>query len=160
MKISLRLLIGVLLQLTVFGSKAQEKEIRTLPITKIAHVTILVKDYDEALKFYTQTLGFEKRSDVAFGTERWVTVSPSKENEMEFVFVQPSLQEDREMIGRQAGSRTFVVIHTSNCKQLIEHYRGLNVHITAEPVDAPWGTQAQIRDLYGNNFVLLEPRRK
>ena len=161
MKTMLSVMGLVVLQFFSGRADAQEMVTDSPPGFRIAHITLLIKDYDEALKFYTEILGFEKRDDIRFGgSERWVTVSPPGQNDVKFVFVQAVLKQDKDLVGKQAGSRTFAVINTSNCYEIIEHYRRSKVTITAEPAQVPWGTQAQFKDLYGNNFVVLEPKAK
>ncbi len=118
-------------------------------ISKLGHVTILVRDQDEALKFYTEKLGLEKRADVPFGPEmRWLTVAPKGQKEMEIVLQQPGGYHDEEtqksMLER-VGQSTAWVFETDDCQSA---YETLNSR----------GVQAIFKDLYGNQFVLLEPK--
>lgn len=129
------------------------------PKLQIAHVSILVNDYDEALKYYTEVLGFEKKADAKFGSERWVTVAPAGQKEVEFVFVKVN-EKDKDHVGKQAGSRTFIVLNTTDCKRVFEDYKARGVKVLKEPEEMPWGTQAQFYDIYGNRFALLELKQR
>ena len=75
---------------------------------KIGHVTLLVKDFDEAAKFYVEKLGFVKRQDTTFwGDMRWVTVSPKDQPDLELTFVLADTEEKRNALGKQAGDHVF-----------------------------------------------------
>jgi catechol 2,3-dioxygenase-like lactoylglutathione lyase family enzyme len=75
---------------------------------KIGHVTILVKDLDEALAFYVEKLGFQKKQDTKFwGDRRWVTVSPKDQLDLELTFVLAESDEMRAALGKQAGDHVF-----------------------------------------------------
>jgi len=129
------------------------------PKISISLFSLLVNDYDEAVKFYTEKLGFVKKSDIKFGAaERFVTIAPAGQKEVEFVLVQPILREDKELVGKQAGTRTLIVINTDDCRKVILQYKEKGVKIIVEPSEVPWGIQAQFLDLYGNLFVMLQPK--
>ena len=131
-------------------------------ITKLGHVTILVRDYDEALKFYTEVLGLEKRADVPFGPGmRWLTVAPQGQKEVEIVLHQPGGMHDEEtkktMLER-VGQGTAWVLETEDCQQTYQTLKSRGVKFISPPEDQPWGLQAIFEDLYGNQFVLLTPK--
>jgi uncharacterized glyoxalase superfamily protein PhnB len=130
-------------------------------IKQLSHVTLYVRDEDEALAFYTGPLGFEKRSDQTWGeSHRWVTVAPPGA-QTEIVLLRPdpiamgldAATRAESEIGRQ-GHCVFV------CEDLRTTFDELSrrgVHFTKEPEQQPWGgMMAQFRDLYGNIFVLVE----
>ncbi|HYF30996.1 MAG TPA: VOC family protein [Chitinophagaceae bacterium] len=146
----LLVLVSALVALSA-GGFAQDEHAKL----KIAHISILVNDYDEALKYYTEVLGFEKKADAKFGKERWVTVAPAGQKEIELVFVQAT-DKDKEQVGRQAGSRTFIVLNTNDCKNTFAMYKERGIKVLKEPTEVAWGVQAQFYDIYGNRFALLQ----
>ncbi|MBC7829493.1 MAG: VOC family protein [Chitinophagaceae bacterium] len=127
------------------------------PKLKVAHISILVHDYDQGLKYYTDVLGFEKKTDIKFGNERWITIAAPGEKGIEFVLVRAKDKEDSAIVGNQAGARTFAVLNTNDCKKVFADYKLKGIKVLTEPRETPWGVQAQFYDLYGNRFVLLEP---
>lgn len=129
-------------------------------ISKLAHVTVLVRDQDEALHFYTEVLGLEVRQDVPFGPGmRWLTVAPPGQKEPEIVLQQPGSYHDeattRQMLER-VGQGTAWVFNTDDCRLAYETLSSRGVKFTSPPEQQPWGLQAIFEDLYGNAFVLLE----
>jgi predicted enzyme related to lactoylglutathione lyase len=124
-----------------------------LMITSLNHVTVLVKDQDEALKFYTEKLGLEKRADEAFGEGmRWLTVAPTGQTNLEIV-LNPAFSPDAES---KIGKLTGWVFHTDDCRKEYETLQARGVTFTEAPTEQMWGIQAQFEDLYGNQFVLLQ----
>ncbi|UVI33080.1 VOC family protein [Paenibacillus spongiae] len=124
---------------------------------KIGFVTILVKDYDEAIQFYTEKLGFELLADNAFGHGmRWVAVAPSASNETAIVFVQADTSEKVARLGSQAANHVFLVIHTDDCRRDYDAMKARGVHFFGEPSDVPWGVEVVFEDLYGNRFDLVQ----
>jgi catechol 2,3-dioxygenase-like lactoylglutathione lyase family enzyme len=127
-------------------------------ITKIGHITILVRDQDEAILFYTNILGMEKRSDVAMENGfRWVTVAP-KDQKLEIVFVLADSPEELARVGNQAADHVFLVLHTDDCRKEAARLQALGVKFLSLPTNQMWGVEAVFQDLYGNVMDLLEPR--
>lgn len=132
-------------------------------IRQLGRVTILVRDQDEALAFYVEKLGLEKRADQTFGPGmRWLTVAPKGQKEVEIVLQKPmpALQGEagaRTMVGR-IGQGTTWVFFTDDCRAEYELLRSRGVHFSSPPKDQPYGLEALFEDLYGNNFSLLQPR--
>jgi len=124
---------------------------------KIGYVTILVKDYDEAIQFYTEKLGFELLADNSFGNGmRWVSIAPSSNNETSIVLVEANTSEKIERLGSQAANHVFLVIHTDDCRLDYEEMKSRGVHFFGEPNDVPWGVEVVFEDLYGNRFDLVQ----
>ncbi len=129
-------------------------------ITKLTHASILVRDQEEALNYYTETLGFEKRTDQPMGEgARWVTVGPKNHPDMEIV-LQPAgwgsagtVAERAAQIGKGPG----FVFATDDCRQTVAELKAKGVEFTTEPEAVPWGVQAVFTDLYGNTHVLVQP---
>jgi catechol 2,3-dioxygenase-like lactoylglutathione lyase family enzyme len=124
---------------------------------KITHVTVIVKNYDEAIQFYTEKLGFELVTDNSFGQGmRWVTVAPSRDNETAIVLVEADSKDKVERLGSQAANHVFLVIHTDNCRRDYEQMKARGVHFLSEPNEVPWGIEVVFEDLYGNRFDMVE----
>jgi catechol 2,3-dioxygenase-like lactoylglutathione lyase family enzyme len=115
---------------------------------KNIHVTgVSVSDQDRALDFYTNKLGFEKRSDISAGDFRWIEVVP------------PGAETALVLEPAQGALRTFtsIVFATDDMQATYEQLRGRGVHFTEEPARQPWGgSQAQFVDQDGNTFVLVQ----
>lgn len=124
---------------------------------RIGHVTILVNDYDEAINFYTNTLGFTLLSDQSFGEGmRWVTIAPSKQTETAIVLVEADTEEKRALVGTQAAGHVFLVIETDDFIRDYSNMKEQGVSFLSEPKEMPWGLEAVFEDLYGNRFDLLQ----
>lgn len=126
-------------------------------ITGLHHVTVVALDYDEALGYYTEVLGFEKLADQAFGegeqTMRWIVVAPKGQTTPAIVLSKASDPDSQKKIGKLVGW----VFHTDDCRATYEMLSKRGVKFTEAPTEQMWGVQAQFEDLYGNQFVLLQP---
>ncbi|MFC4075917.1 VOC family protein [Salinithrix halophila] len=130
-------------------------------INKLAHVCIVVRDYDEAIAWYTEKLGLELRSDAPFGPGyRWVTLG-AKGNDTRFdteiVLYQPGPGEKDSRMAK-LGQVSKWVFGTDDCRGDVEALRTRGVKILDGPSDMPWGVQAIFEDLYGNTFVMVEQK--
>jgi len=124
---------------------------------KLGHVTILVKNYDEALDFYTKKAGFVLLTDNAFGGGmRWVTVSPSNDSETAIVLVEADTVEKAARVGNQAANHVFLVVQTDDCYRDYETMKSNGVKFLGEPKEVPWGIEVVFEDLYGNRLDLLQ----
>ncbi|MCU7490805.1 MAG: VOC family protein [Bacteroidota bacterium] len=125
----------------------------------IGHITILVRNYDEAIQFYTDIMGFQLISDNDFGNGfRWVTVAPQKQSDTAIVFVLADTEEKRSKIGVQASDHVFMTFITDNCMRDYERMKAKGVNFQGFPTESPWGTEVVFEDLYGNKFDLVEPK--
>ena len=131
-------------------------------ITKLAQVSIIVRDQDEALQFYTKKLGLEKRADdSSMPGFRWLTVAPKGQTDVEIVLFQPGFFQDEaatKTLLDRVGESTHWVFQTDNCRKEYETLSSRGVKFVGPPEDQPWGVQAIFEDLYENQFVLLEPK--
>jgi predicted enzyme related to lactoylglutathione lyase len=130
-------------------------------IKRLGHVTVIVRDQDEALRFYTEQLGMEKREDRAMGAFRWLTVAPAG-SDVAIVLQRPgapfqSADEAARLLAR-VGQGTTWVFETDDCKQDHAAMTARGVTFTSAPAELPWGVSAVFEDLYGNRYNLLEPR--
>ena len=130
-------------------------------IKRLSHVTILVKDIDEALDFYTNKLGLVKVTDNSFGPgERWVTVAPRGQKDIEIVLQKPSAAmhgaEGAKKMLKQVGKAPAWVFRVDDCRKACDKLRKKGVRIVSGPEALPYGVEAVFADLYGNSFVLME----
>ena len=128
-------------------------------ITGLSHATLVVNDYDEAIKWYTEKVGLELRTDAAYGEgHRFVTVAV-KGQDVEIVLHIPHENEGGEDPRAARGVHGFVFA-TDDCRKDVHELRERGVHFTQGPDDVPWGVQAVFEDLYGNTHVLVESPRQ
>jgi predicted enzyme related to lactoylglutathione lyase len=129
------------------------------PLSRLAVVTVAVADYDEALTWYTEKLGFRKMDDQAWGEERWITVAPPEQPELRIALAKPGMTpEERQANKALIGTGGPWVFHTKDCAAAYKTLSARGVKFTDGPRDLPWGIQATFRDLYGNRMVLLQPK--
>ena len=125
---------------------------------KIAHIALVVNDYDEAIKFYTQTLHFTLIEDTKLSeTKRWVMVAPPGSDGCALLLAQASNEEQKSRVGNQTGGRVFLFLYTDNFKRDYQNLLDKKVKIVREPVIEKHGTVAVFADLYGNLWDLIEP---
>jgi predicted enzyme related to lactoylglutathione lyase len=130
-------------------------------ITRLAIVTILVRDQDEALRYYTDLLGFEKRADETFGPGvRWVTVAPAGQQEVEIALQKPEPALHGEELARKlmerVGQGTTWSFTTDDCRATYEELEARGVQFVSPPTDQYYGVEAIFVDPYGNTFSMVE----
>ena len=125
----------------------------------LAMIALVVRDYDEALRFYVDVLGFSLIEDTYIPAQdkRWVVVAPSPSSAARVLLARAVSEEQSSRIGNQTGGRVFLFIHTDDFQRDYERYRAHGVEFVREPVKEPFGTVAVFRDLYGNLWDLIEP---
>jgi catechol 2,3-dioxygenase-like lactoylglutathione lyase family enzyme len=127
----------------------------------LAHVAILVDDYDEAIAFFTQKLHFSLIEDTVLSdTKRWVLVRPKGANECSLLLAKGVNEEQRSCIGNQTGGRVFLFLHTDNFNRDYQNLLDKKIKIISEPRLEDYGTVAVFEDLYGNLWDLIEPKEK
>ena len=125
---------------------------------KLNLIALLVRDYDEAIQFYTQKLAFEVNEDAPFGEDRWVTLSLPGNRDVAVALHLAKSKEDQALIGRQAGSFPLFGFGTADCVKDYNRMKALGVKFHGEPQSAPWGTGVLFEDLYGNKiYINQEP---
>lgn len=123
-------------------------------ITGPHHVTVLVRDQEHALRFYVDVLGFEKIADDNFGQGmRWLVVAPKGQAQPHIVLNKAFDPDMESRIGKVSGW----VFHTEDCQATYDDLKTKGVKFTEKPTAHIWGVQALFEDLYGNQFVLLQP---
>lgn len=125
---------------------------------KIALVSLLVSDYDEAIDFYTRRLNFTLVEDTKLGeTKRWVRIAPPGSTETCLLLAKAEGDAQKSRIGNQAGGRVFLFLNTDNFERDYQRLLDQQVTIVREPVIEAYGTVAVFADLYGNQWDLIEP---
>jgi catechol 2,3-dioxygenase-like lactoylglutathione lyase family enzyme len=128
---------------------------------KIGYITLVVRDYDEAVRFFTQKLEFELLEDsVSRDREsrgkRWVMVAPPGSSGSSVLLARASNDEEASRIGNQTGGRVFLFLHSDDFWQDYRAMIARGVHFVREPIEQEYGTVAVFEDLYGNNWDLLQ----
>jgi len=130
------------------------------PRQSIAQITFLVREYDEAIAFFTQKLGFSLVEDTNMGPgKRWVVVRPSNSVGTTLLLARAASPEQTACVGNQAGDRVFLFLHTDNFQRDRAAITARGVRFLESPRTEPYGTVAVFEDLYGNKWDLLEPIR-
>jgi catechol 2,3-dioxygenase-like lactoylglutathione lyase family enzyme len=126
----------------------------------IGQISVVVRDYDEAIAFYVKTLGFTLIEDtyIASQDKRWVIVAPPGSTESRLLLARASNDEQASRIGNQTGGRVFLFLFTDDFWRDFRNYQGKGVVFIREPKEEPYGTVAVFRDLYGNQWDLIQPR--
>ena len=124
----------------------------------IAHIALLVRDYDEAIQFYTGKLHFTLVEDTVLSeTKRWVLIAPKGSGECCLLLAKAANIEQEARIGDQTGGRVFLFLYTDNFRRDYETLMKEGVEFVREPKLETYGTVAVFKDLYGNLWDLLEP---
>jgi catechol 2,3-dioxygenase-like lactoylglutathione lyase family enzyme len=124
----------------------------------IVHIALVVRDYDEAIGFYVDTLGFELIED-SYQPEqdkRWVVVAPAGGSGATILLARASRPEQEPFIGNQAGGRVFLFLNTDDFWRDYERLKAKGVRIVREPKQQDYGMVAVFADLYGNLWDLLQ----
>jgi len=127
----------------------------------IGQLSIVVREYDEAINFYVGTLGFTLVEDTYIPEQdkRWVVVAPPGSIESRVLLARASNEEQSSRIGNQTGGRVFLFLFTDDFWRDFDSYRAKGVVFVREPKEEPYGTVAVFQDLYGNLWDLLQSKR-
>lgn len=125
----------------------------------IAHIALVVRDYDEAIAFFTEVLDFRLIEDtyVPEQDKRWVLVAPSRDCQTSLLLARPSNPEQARFIGDQTGGRVTFFLRTDDFWRDYRTLQERGVEFVRDPLVAAYGTVAVFRDLYGNLWDLVEP---
>jgi uncharacterized glyoxalase superfamily protein PhnB len=125
---------------------------------QIAYVTLLVNDYQEAIKFYTEKLHFNLVENTYLSeSKRWVLVAPPGSAECCLLLAKASSEEAMKQVGNQTGGRVFLFLYTDNLKRDYQNLIDQGIEIVREPKVEAYGTVIVFKDLYGNLWDLIEP---
>ena len=128
---------------------------------RLAHVTLLVRDYDEAIAFYTNVLGFSLTSDLDMGDgKRWVVVAPPGPAGCSLLLAEAKTDEEKLAVGRQGAGRVWLFLHTDDFWRDHPALRSRGLRFLETPRSEVYGHVAVFEDLYGNKWDLLEPLGK
>ena len=127
----------------------------------IAHIALVVADYDEAIKFYTEKLDFVLLEDTPQSeTKRWVLVAPKNSAGCQLLLAKAASEEQQNRIGNQTGGRVFLFLRTDDFWRDYKNYLSKGVIFVREPKTEDYGTVAVFEDLYGNLWDLVEFKNK
>ncbi|HTL49310.1 MAG TPA: VOC family protein [Steroidobacteraceae bacterium] len=127
---------------------------------RITQLALVVRDYDEAIRFYSESLGFKVLEDSALGNgKRWVRVAPPGGVGAALLLARAATPEQERAIGNQAGGRVFLFLETSDFERDYTRMRAHGVRFTEEPRHEEYGTIAVFLDLYGNKWDLIGRKR-
>jgi predicted enzyme related to lactoylglutathione lyase len=129
-------------------------------ITRLSLVTVLVRDQEEALRWFTEILGLKKLQDATYGSgSRWLVVAPLEQSDFGIVLQKPDPAERGAEHARikteQIGKGTTWVFHADNLDETFQVLSGRGVKFLSPPKAMPWGKQAIFEDLYGNQYALM-----
>lgn len=125
---------------------------------RIAHITLLVDDYDKAINFFTGKLNFVLIEDTKLSeVKRWVLVKPQGPENCCLLLAKASNDEQKRSIGNQSGGRVFLFLQTDNFNRYYQNLIDNEIRIVREPKSENYGTVAVFEDLYGNLWDLIEP---
>ncbi|HST92415.1 MAG TPA: VOC family protein [Brevundimonas sp.] len=126
---------------------------------RLAALSLLVRDYDEAIAFYVGKLGFELSEDIDQGRKRWVRVTP-RGGQTSLILARASTPEQVARIGAQAGDRVWLFLETDDFERDYAAFTAAGVRFREPPRDEPYGRVAVFEDLYGNGWDLIQSNRE
>ena len=127
----------------------------------IAHIALVVKDYDEAINFYREKLGFSLVEDTILSeTKRWVLIRPPGSGECSLLLAKAAKPEQERVVGNQTGGRVFLFLFTDHFERDYENMLKKGIRFVRSPAKEEYGTVAVFEDLYGNLWDLIEPTVK
>lgn len=125
---------------------------------ELANISLIVDDYDKAIKFYTEKLNFRLLEDTPLSeTKRWVRVAPPGSTGCSILLAKASTEEQASRVGNQTDGRVFLFLHTDDFYRDYENLKRNNVLIVRGPSIEEYGTVAVFSDLYGNLWDLIQP---
>ncbi|QUD88887.1 VOC family protein [Phenylobacterium montanum] len=125
----------------------------------IGLIALVVHDYDEAIGFYRDQLGFELVEDTDMGGgKRWVVVRPMGAAETSLLLAKAADARQSATVGAQTGGRVFLFLNTDDFARDYAAFTARGVRFVREPVEEPYGMVAVFEDLYGNRWDLIQPR--
>ena len=125
---------------------------------RLAHIAIVVNDYDEAIRFYTEKLHFDLVEDTRLSeTKRWVLVRPKGGDSCCLLLAKAANEEQGSRVGNQTGGRVFLFLHTDDFKRDFQNLLDNEIEIVRQPSKEEYGTVAVFKDIYGNLWDLIEP---
>ena len=127
-------------------------------------MTLVVRDYDEAIAFFTESLDFDLIEDTPSKDrqgrdKRWVLIAPKNSRSTQILLAKASNTEEASRIGNQTGGRVFLFLHTDDFWRDYNTMKAKGVKFVREPKEEEYGTVVVFEDLYGNTWDLLQPKQ-
>ncbi|GAB3512011.1 VOC family protein [Emticicia fontis] len=128
---------------------------------QIAHISLVVDDYDEAIEFYTKKLHFKLIEDTPLSdTKRWVIVSPpGSTSGCNLLLAKASTEEQKSRVGNQTGGRVFLFLFTDDFWRDYKNMIASEIKFIRQPSEEEYGTVAVFEDLYGNLWDFIESKK-
>ena len=124
-------------------------------------LALVVREYDEAIAYFTSALGFELLEDTELGGgKRWVRVAPRGGQGAELLLARAAAPEQAAAIGNQSGGRVFLFLHTDDFWRDYRAMQAAGVDFAEQPREEAYGTVVVFRDLYGNKWDMIQPKPK
>lgn len=124
----------------------------------LVHIALVVRDYDEAIAFYTEKLHFTLLEDTPMTPEkRWVMIAPPGSTSTSILLAKAANAEQTKVIGRQTGGRVFLFLHTDNLERDYQNLVQHEIKIVRGPAEEAFGKVLVFEDLYGNLWDLIQP---
>ena len=128
---------------------------------RLAHIALVVDDYDEAIKFYTKKLHFTLIEDTVLSkTKRWVLIAPPGSDGCQLLLAKAATDEQKSRVGNQTGGRVFLFLETSDFDGDCKRYRAAGVEVLEQPRSEAYGKVVVFRDPFGNKWDLIAPLAK
>ena len=128
---------------------------------RIGHISLLVRDYDEAIQFYTQKLNFKVIENTPLTeSKRWVLIAPPGATECSLLLAKAAGEKQQMFVGNQAGGRVFLFLFTDDFSQNYHRMMENGIRFVRPPKEESYGTVAVFEDLYGNLWDLIQPAKK
>jgi len=127
---------------------------------RIAHVALVVNDYDEAIKFYTEKLNFSLIEDTVLSeTKRWVLVKPKNSDGCALLLAKAATEEQKSRVGNQTGGRVFLFLFTDDFWRDYNKMVADGIKFIREPAEEEYGIVTVFEDLYGNLWDFIQPKK-
>ncbi|MFK7947259.1 MAG: VOC family protein [Saprospiraceae bacterium] len=125
----------------------------------IANIALVVKDYDEAIEFYTQKLNFKLLEDTQLTpTKRWVLIAPPGSEGCRLLLAKAKNEQELAAVGNQTGGRVFLFLFTDDFWRDYHNMIAKGIKFIREPEEQPYGTVSVFEDLYGNLWDFIQPK--
>jgi catechol 2,3-dioxygenase-like lactoylglutathione lyase family enzyme len=123
---------------------------------RLMHIALVVADYDEAIAWYTQKLGFKLIEDTTLSeVKRWVLIQPPGEGSCQLLLAKAATEEQKSRVGNQTGGRVFLFLHTDDFERDYENLSQQAITIVRGPSQEEYGKVLVFEDLYGNLWDLI-----
>lgn len=127
---------------------------------RIAHLALVVGDYDDAIAFYTKKLNFTLVEDTVLSdTKRWVKVAPPGSTDCCLLLAKAANEDQQSRVGNQTGGRVFLFLYTDDFWRDYANMTANGINFVRSPVEEIYGTVAVFEDLYGNLWDFIEPKK-